>query len=176
MNPPANMQETRVRSLHQEDPLSSVLAWKIPWSGEPGRLQSTGSHRVRHKWSNLAHTHADFGNIWTSINANFLICKMMMLCFCHLVFMNLLLQILPLFFFISNLSSLFISTSVLFFYIDVTWILSLILSLFFNRDVLQLLQLFVSIFPLKQSQLSTLKTHNPSLLVHQQLLCWGKLT
>ena len=44
------MQETRVTSLGQEDPLekkmathSSILAWKIPWAEEPGRLQSTGS-------------------------------------------------------------------------------------------------------------------------------------
>ena len=43
------MQETQVRSLGQEDPLekemathSSTLAWKIPWTEEPGRLQSTG--------------------------------------------------------------------------------------------------------------------------------------
>ena len=49
------MQETRVRSLGQEDTLgkgmatnSSILAWKIPWTEEPGRLQSTGSHRVGH--------------------------------------------------------------------------------------------------------------------------------
>ena len=41
------MQETQVRPLGQEDPLekemathSSTLAWKIPWTGEPGRLQS----------------------------------------------------------------------------------------------------------------------------------------
>ena len=45
----------QVQSLGQEDPLekdvathSSVLAWKIPWTEEPGRLQSMGSHRVRH--------------------------------------------------------------------------------------------------------------------------------
>ena len=44
-----------VRSLGQEDPLekemathSSTLAWKIPWTEEPGRLQSMGSQRVRH--------------------------------------------------------------------------------------------------------------------------------
>ena len=44
------MQETRVRSLGREDPLektmathSSTLAWKIPWTEEPGRLQSMGS-------------------------------------------------------------------------------------------------------------------------------------
>ena len=43
--------ETRVQSLGQEDPLekemathSSTLAWKIPWTEEPGRLQSMGSH------------------------------------------------------------------------------------------------------------------------------------
>ena len=51
-NPPA-MQKTQVRSLVQEDPLekemtthSSILAWKIPWMDEPGRLQSIGSQRV----------------------------------------------------------------------------------------------------------------------------------
>ena len=49
------MQETRVRSLVWEDPLekemaahSSVLAWKIPWTVEPGRLLSMGSQRVGH--------------------------------------------------------------------------------------------------------------------------------
>ena len=49
------MQETRVQSLGWEDPLekgmathSSILAWKIPWTEEPGRLQSLGSQRVRH--------------------------------------------------------------------------------------------------------------------------------
>ena len=49
------MQETRVRSLGWEDPLekemaahSSILAWKIPWTAEPGRLLSMGLQRVRH--------------------------------------------------------------------------------------------------------------------------------
>ena len=49
------MQETRVRSLDWEGPLekgmathSSILAWRIPWTEEPGRLQSIGSQRVRH--------------------------------------------------------------------------------------------------------------------------------
>ena len=49
------MQATQVRSLGQEDPLqedmdthSSILAWKIPWTEEPGGLQSTGSQRVGH--------------------------------------------------------------------------------------------------------------------------------
>ena len=32
---------------------SSILAWRIPWMGEPGGLPSTGSHRVRHHWSDL---------------------------------------------------------------------------------------------------------------------------
>ena len=49
------MQETWVQSLGQEDPLekekaipSSTIAWKIPWTEEPGRLQSMGSQRVGH--------------------------------------------------------------------------------------------------------------------------------
>ena len=49
------MQETWVRSLGWEDPLekemathSSILAWRIPWTEEPGGLQSTGSQRVGH--------------------------------------------------------------------------------------------------------------------------------
>ena len=37
---------------------SSVLAWRIPWTEEPGRLQSIGSQRVGHEWSELACTHA----------------------------------------------------------------------------------------------------------------------
>ena len=51
------MRETRVWSLGQEVPLekemaihSSILAWKIPWMEEPGRLQSMGSQRVGHDW------------------------------------------------------------------------------------------------------------------------------
>ena len=49
------MQETWVQSLGQEDPLkkemathSSILAWRIPWTEEPGGLQSMGSQRVGH--------------------------------------------------------------------------------------------------------------------------------
>ena len=48
-------QETQVQSLGQEDPLekerathSGILVWEIPWTEEPGRLQSMGSQRVRH--------------------------------------------------------------------------------------------------------------------------------
>ena len=54
MNLPA-MWETWVRSLDWEDPLekrkathSIILAWRIPWKEEPGRLQSKGLQRVRH--------------------------------------------------------------------------------------------------------------------------------
>ena len=49
------MREARVRSLGWEDPLekemathSTTLAWKIPWTEEPGRLQSMGFQRVGH--------------------------------------------------------------------------------------------------------------------------------
>ena len=52
------MLETQVQSLGKEDPLekgmathSSVLAWRIPWTGEPGGLQSMGSKRVGHNQS-----------------------------------------------------------------------------------------------------------------------------
>ena len=51
----STMQKTWVRSLGWEDPLekemaihSSTIAWKIPWTEEPGRLQSMGSQRVGH--------------------------------------------------------------------------------------------------------------------------------
>ena len=53
------MQETWVRSLGWDDPLekemathSSILAWKIPWTEEPGRLQSTGSQKSQARLSN----------------------------------------------------------------------------------------------------------------------------
>ena len=55
---PTAMRETWVQSLGQEDPLekgmathSSIRAWRIPWTEEPGRLQSKGSQRVRHDWA-----------------------------------------------------------------------------------------------------------------------------
>ena len=51
----STMWETQVRFLGREDPLekevvihSSTIAWKIPWTEEPGRLQSMGSQRVGH--------------------------------------------------------------------------------------------------------------------------------
>ena len=58
-------QETRVQSLGWEDPLekemathSSILAWRIPWTEEPGQLQSTGSQTFENDWSNRACTDA----------------------------------------------------------------------------------------------------------------------
>ena len=52
------MRETWVRFLGREDPLekemathSSILAWRTPWTEEPGGLQSTGSQRVGHDWA-----------------------------------------------------------------------------------------------------------------------------
>ena len=55
------VQETQVWSLGQEDLLekgmathSSILAWRIPWTEESGRLYSMGLHRVRHNWVTLS--------------------------------------------------------------------------------------------------------------------------
>ena len=49
------MQETQVQALGWEDPLekgmathSGILTWRLPWTEEPGRLQSMGLQRVRH--------------------------------------------------------------------------------------------------------------------------------
>ena len=87
-NPPAKQetQETWVWFLGQEAPLekemathSSILAWKILWTEEPGRLQSTGSQRVGHNWGSMcmrtcarAHTHthtltATLKKIWRDL-------------------------------------------------------------------------------------------------------------
>ena len=50
------MQETWVRSLEKEMAThSSILAWRIPWTEEPGGLQSTRSQRVRHDWATSLH-------------------------------------------------------------------------------------------------------------------------
>jgi len=58
------MQETRVRSLGWEDPLekgmathSSILAWRIPWTEEPGGLQFMGSQRAGHDWVTITQCH-----------------------------------------------------------------------------------------------------------------------
>ena len=63
------MQDIQVRSLGQEDPLekemethSDILAWRLPWTEEPGGLQSVGSQTVGHDWA----TEPD----WTELAAN----------------------------------------------------------------------------------------------------------
>ena len=65
-------QEMRFQSLGQEDPLekgmethSNVLAWRIPWTEEPSRLQSIGSQSVRLDLSNFPKRHA---HIWFYTN------------------------------------------------------------------------------------------------------------
>ena len=57
------MQKTQLRSLGQEDPLekgmathSRILTWRIPWTEEPGGLQSMGLQTVRHDWAINVHT------------------------------------------------------------------------------------------------------------------------
>ena len=70
------MQETWVRSLGREDPLekemathSSILAWRILWTEEPGGLQFTGSQRVRHNWATSLnfHFHAKGRECWQNV-------------------------------------------------------------------------------------------------------------
>ena len=64
------VRETWVWSLGWEDLLekgmathSSILAWRIPWTEEPGRLQSMGVQRVRHDWAtSLTHSHGVYKN------------------------------------------------------------------------------------------------------------------
>ena len=58
------MQETQVRSLDWKDPLEeemathpTLLTWRIPWTEEPGGLESVGLQRVGHNWSYLANMH-----------------------------------------------------------------------------------------------------------------------
>ena len=65
------MQETPVPSLGWEDPLekeiathSSILAWRSPWTEEPGWVQSMGSQRVGHTWVTNTHTQCDVINLF----------------------------------------------------------------------------------------------------------------
>ena len=62
------IKEMQVQSLDQEDPLekgmathSSILAWRIPWTEEPGGQQSTGMQRVGHAWSDSARMYIAHG-------------------------------------------------------------------------------------------------------------------
>ena len=74
--------ETKVQSLGREDPLekematySSILAWGIPWTEGPARLQSTGSQRVGHDWATslLSSTslEKEASNFFSPLTANF---------------------------------------------------------------------------------------------------------
>ena len=65
----STVRETLVQALAWEDPLekemaihSSTIAWKIPWTEEPGRLQSMGLQRVRHDWASSLHFTSIFCN------------------------------------------------------------------------------------------------------------------
>ena len=67
------MQETRVRSLGQEDPLkrkmathSSILAWEIPWTEEPGGLQSMGLRKVGDGFVMRTHIYTP-PHFWTAL-------------------------------------------------------------------------------------------------------------
>ena len=71
------MRETWIWSLGWEDPLeegmatySSILPGESPWTGEPGRLQSMGLHRVRHNWHDLACT-----SLWATVTFMFVSCN-----------------------------------------------------------------------------------------------------
>ena len=64
------MWETQVWSLGQKDSLEedmtthySILAWRIPWTEEPGGLQSMGSQRVGHDWATNTHTHFSISSL-----------------------------------------------------------------------------------------------------------------
>ena len=79
------IQETRVWSLGWEDPLekgmtthSSILAGKIPWTEEPGGLQSMGSQRVRHNWATIlihSGTHTQYLKVLISTYLSIFILK-----------------------------------------------------------------------------------------------------
>ena len=77
-NPPA-MQKTQVQSLGQEDLLEEGMAiqsmerqWRTPWTEKPSGLQSTGSQRIRHNWSDLAHSHSRHDTRWNpSFSSNY---------------------------------------------------------------------------------------------------------
>ena len=96
-NPPAmqEMQETCVWSLGWKDSLgkevatySSLLTWRIPWTEEPGRLQSMGSQRAGHDWSHWART---LMYVCTCINHSCFIHLSIdghLGCFCVLVIVN----------------------------------------------------------------------------------------
>ena len=78
------MQEPFVLFLDQEDPLekgmaihSSILAWRIPWTEEPGRLQSMGLQKVWHDWACNTHTYSTWNkNRLTDIENRLVVANM----------------------------------------------------------------------------------------------------
>ena len=93
------MPETRFQSLSWDNPLedlaihSSILAWRIPWTEEPGGLQSMKLQRVRHYWSNLARTWGGMKVLdFTGWSIIILFCSIVDLSFCifSLLWLNLL--------------------------------------------------------------------------------------
>ena len=74
-NPPANSEDLRTMNSIQYSIYFNILAWRIPWTEEPGGLQSTGSQRVRHDWRNSTHT-VFSGSCWVFINTLFLFSKL----------------------------------------------------------------------------------------------------
>ena len=69
------VQDTRVQSLGLEDSLekvmathSSLLAWRIPWTEQPGGLQSIWSQRVGHNWVTHTHTHTHKSHVTLAIH------------------------------------------------------------------------------------------------------------
>ena len=66
-NVPTNWRGYKLYPKKEMATHSSTLAWKIPWMEEPGRLQSMGSHRVRHNWSDLAAAAEIISSIYSNI-------------------------------------------------------------------------------------------------------------
>ena len=130
-------------------PHSSVLAWRIPGTGEPGGLPSMGSHRVGHDWSHLAAAAQIF--IWTILCFYF---YMIQNIFKKMFVMASLTQVLfskVLFYFqifgdFSGIFALLISSSILFCFEYRLWMISALINLL--RTVLKLrILLTLSIFP-----------------------------
>ena len=73
------MQQTWAQSLGQEDPLememathSNILAWRIPWTGEPGGLQSMGLPRVRQDWTSNTFLPSVLPRRWACCSSSFI--------------------------------------------------------------------------------------------------------
>ena len=100
-NPPA-LQETWVRFPGQEDPLekattnhSDILAWRIPWTEEPGGPQSMGLQRVRHNWVTLSLSFMLMVSVYMSVSTDWMIPGGLQSSLCDQVLSSLELQYLP---------------------------------------------------------------------------------